>query len=187
MDLMPRGRAMTPDEVEKFIRRNGDLEGQRRTEPEPDHARRHARQPRRRGGGLAALLPFYPARPRTRPSRTWGALHWPAERQDGPIARRWRGLSQGWPVPIRRTPRFWTVSEKLTSLSKEDDRFRKSIEDLQAIVQRTAGTLTEMDKRIAERFAEYDKRLAETDRRVQLQIELAVRNALDKRNDKALG
>ena len=45
-----------------------------------------------------------------RPSRTWGALHWPAERKDGPIARRWRGLSQGWPVPIRRTPRFWTVS-----------------------------------------------------------------------------
>ena len=46
------------------------------------------------------------------------------------------------------------------------------------------GTLTEMDKRIAERFTEYDKRLAETDRRVQLQIDLAVRNALDKRDSK---
>ena len=76
------------------------------------------------------------------------------------------------------------LEEKLTSLSKEDERFRKSIEDLQAIVQRTTGILTEMDKRIAERFAEYDKRLAETDRRVQLQIDLAVRNALDKRNDR---
>ncbi len=77
------------------------------------------------------------------------------------------------------------LEEKLTSLSKEDERFRKSIEDLQAIVQRTAGTLTEMDKRIAERFAEYDKRLAETDKRVQLQIELAVRDALDKRDGRA--
>ena len=77
------------------------------------------------------------------------------------------------------------LEEKLTSLSKEDDRFRKSIEDLQAIVQRTAGTLAEMDKRIAERFAEYDKRLAETDKRVQLQIELAVRNALDKRDSRS--
>ena len=76
------------------------------------------------------------------------------------------------------------LEEKLTSLSKEDDRFRKSIEDLQTIVQRMVGGLTEMDKRITERFAEYDKRLAETDRRVQLQIDLAVRNALDKRDDR---
>src|SRR4051794_27746354 len=76
------------------------------------------------------------------------------------------------------------LEEKLTSLSKEDDRFRKSIEDLQAIVQRMVGGLAEMDKRIAERFTECDKRLAETDRRVQLQIELAVRNALDKRDSK---
>jgi vacuolar-type H+-ATPase subunit I/STV1 len=76
------------------------------------------------------------------------------------------------------------LEEKLTLLSREDDRSRKSIEDLQTIVQRMFGTLTEMDKRIAERFAEYDKRLAETDRRVQLQIELAVRNALDKRDGK---
>ena len=29
----------------------------------------------------------------------------------GPIARRWRRLGQGWPVLIRRTPRFWTVSQ----------------------------------------------------------------------------
>ena len=39
----------------------------------------------------------------------------------------------------------------------------------------------------AERFAELDKRLAETDKRVQLQIELAVRDALDKRNNKPFG
>ncbi len=32
MDLMPRGRAMTVDEVEKFIRLYGDLADQRRTE-----------------------------------------------------------------------------------------------------------------------------------------------------------
>jgi hypothetical protein len=30
--------------------------------------------------------------------------------KDGPIARPRRGLGQGWPAPIRRTPRFWTVS-----------------------------------------------------------------------------
>ncbi len=76
------------------------------------------------------------------------------------------------------------LEEKLASLSREDDRFRRLIEDLQAIVQRMAGHLDGMDKRIAERFAEIDKRLAETDRRVQLQIELAVRNALDKRDGK---
>jgi hypothetical protein len=78
------------------------------------------------------------------------------------------------------------LEEKLTSLSKEDDRFRKSIEDLQAIVQRTAGTLTELDKRFAERFAELDKRLDETDRRVQVQIELAVHKVLGKPNDPSL-
>jgi hypothetical protein len=33
--------------------------------------------------------------------------------KNGPIARRWRGLGQGWLVPIRRTPRFWTVSPAL--------------------------------------------------------------------------
>ncbi len=76
------------------------------------------------------------------------------------------------------------LEEKLAALSKEDERFRKSVEDLQAIVQRMLGSLFEMDKRIAERFAEYDKRLAEIDQRVQLQIELAVRNALDKQNAK---
>ncbi len=102
----------------------------------------------------------------------------------GGIASNARGLFQSLSQGVRD---LLVVSEKLEALNKEDDRFRKSIEDLQAIVQRTAGILTEMDKRIAERFAEYDKRLAETDRRVQLQIELAVRNALDKRNDKALG
>ena len=30
--------------------------------------------------------------------------------KDGPVARPRRGLGQGWPAPIRRTPRFWTVS-----------------------------------------------------------------------------
>ncbi len=79
------------------------------------------------------------------------------------------------------------MSEKLAALNREDDRARKSIEELQAVAQRVLGILPELDKRIAERFAELDKRLAETDKRVQLQIELAVRNALDKRNDKASG
>ncbi len=32
-DLMPRDRPMTEDETKAFIRRYGDLEGQRRTEP----------------------------------------------------------------------------------------------------------------------------------------------------------
>jgi hypothetical protein len=76
------------------------------------------------------------------------------------------------------------VSEKLAALRTEDDRARKAIEDLQGHVHRMLGTLTEMDKRVAERFAEYDKRLADTDKRVQLQIELAVRNALDKQSAK---
>ncbi len=88
-----------------------------------------------------------------------------------------QSLSQG----IRQ---LLVLEEKLTSLCKEDERFRKSIEDLQPIVQRMVGTLAEMDKRIGERFAEYDKRLAEIDKRVQLQIDLAVRNALDKRDGK---
>ncbi len=92
-----------------------------------------------------------------------------------------KGIVQSLSHGIRQ---LLVLEEKLTSLSKEDDRFRKSIEDLQAIVQRVLGVLTEMDKRVAERFAEIDKRLAETDRRVQLQIELAVRNALDKRDSK---
>ncbi len=35
----------------------------------------------------------------------------------GPIARPWRGLGQGWPVPIRRTPRFWTVSRSINASS----------------------------------------------------------------------
>lgn len=86
-----------------------------------------------------------------------------------------QSLSQG----IRQ---LVVLEEKLATLTRDDDRFRKGIEDLQVTVQRMLGTLTEMDKRIAERFTEYDKRLAETDRRVQLQIELAVRNILEKRD-----
>ncbi len=86
-------------------------------------------------------------------------------------------LSQG----IRQ---LLVLEEKLTSLSKEDDRFRRLIEDLQVHVQRMVGALPETEKRIAERFAAYDRRLDETDRRLQLQIDLAVRNALDKRDGK---
>jgi len=93
-----------------------------------------------------------------------------------------KGLLQSLSQGVRQ---LIVLEEKLTSFSKEDDRSRKSIEDLQAIVQRVLGTLIGMDKRITERFTEFDKRLAETDRRVQLQIELAVRNALDKRDGKA--
>lgn len=77
------------------------------------------------------------------------------------------------------------LSEKLGALGKEDERSRKSIEDLQAVVQRMVGALPEMERRTAERFAELDKRLGEVDKRVQLQIELAVRNALDKRDGQA--
>jgi hypothetical protein len=102
----------------------------------------------------------------------------------GGIASNARGLFQSLSQGVRD---LLVVSEKLEALNKEDDRARKSIEELQAVAQRVLGTLTEMDKRMAERFAELDKRLAETDRRVQLQIELAVRDALDKRNDKASG
>jgi len=38
-----------------------------------------------------------------------------------------------------------------------------------------------MDKRLGERFAELDKRLGEMDRRIELQIELGVRKALERR------
>ncbi len=43
-----------------------------------------------------------------------GALRWPAERKPGPSLGPRRDLGQGWPVPIRRTPRFWTVSLRET-------------------------------------------------------------------------
>ncbi len=51
------------------------------------------------------------------------------------------------------------LSDRLAALGKEDERLRKSVEELQAFVQRVLGLLPELDKRIADRFAELDKRL----------------------------
>ncbi len=72
------------------------------------------------------------------------------------------------------------LEEKLTAFSREIDRLQRSVVDLQAKTERMLGILGEMDKRITERFVELDKRLAATDKQVQLQIEFAVRNAIDK-------
>ncbi len=49
-----------------------------------------------------------------------------------------KGIVQSLSHGIRQ---LLVLEEKLTSLSKEDERFRKYIEDLQTTVQRMVGTL----------------------------------------------
>jgi hypothetical protein len=89
-----------------------------------------------------------------------------------------KGLIESISVGVRQ---LLVLDEKLVALGKEDERSRALLGQLQQTVERLVGTVGEMDKRLAERFAELDKRLIESDRRVALQIELAVRNELDKR------
>lgn len=50
---------------------------------------------------------------------------------------------------------------------------------LQEAVFKLLGKVEEMDKRLGERFGELDKRLAEMDRRIGMQVELAIRKELD--------
>jgi hypothetical protein len=72
------------------------------------------------------------------------------------------------------------LDEKLSLLGKENDR--RSIEIRTAIenLSRLVGKLDEMDKRITERFSELDKRLVEFERRIDIKVELVVRDHLDK-------
>jgi len=74
-----------------------------------------------------------------------------------------------------------TLDKTLSDLAEEDKRFRGILDQLRQTVSGLVGTLGEMDKRVAERFAELDKRLAEADRRQQAEIKLAVREEMDRR------
>jgi len=74
------------------------------------------------------------------------------------------------------------LDEKLALLGKEGDRTRSEVRTVVENLSRVLGKIEEMDKRVAERFAELDKRLAEVDKRIDMKIELAVRDRLEKAN-----
>jgi recombinational DNA repair ATPase RecF len=73
------------------------------------------------------------------------------------------------------------LDEKLVALGKEADRSRTDVRALQEAVYRLIGKIEEQDKRLSERFGGRDKRLGEMDERIAIQVELAVRNELDRR------
>lgn len=86
-----------------------------------------------------------------------------------------KGLIQSLSEGIRN---LLVLDEKLGGIGRETDRARIEIAKLQEISNRLLGKLEEMEKRFAERFNELDKRLSEVDKRIDLKVELAVRNQL---------
>jgi len=98
--------------------------------------------------------------------------------EGGGLAASGKGLLQSLSEGVRN---LLVLDEKLLALGKEGDRARADVRALQEAVFRLLGKVDEMDKRLGERFAELDKRLGEMDRRIELQIELGVRKALERR------
>lgn len=82
-----------------------------------------------------------------------------------------RSLSEG----VRN---LLVLDEKLIALGKEGDRARSDLKELQRAVFRLIGKVEEMDKRLSERFSELDKRLAEMDKRVELQVAVAIQKEI---------
>src|SRR4051794_7779705 len=72
------------------------------------------------------------------------------------------------------------LDDKLTALGKEDDRLRELLTRIQGLVDRLGGIVEQMEKRFSDRFGDLDKRLAEMDKRLALQIEVSVRNEVEK-------
>ena len=72
------------------------------------------------------------------------------------------------------------LDEKLSFLGKEGEKTRAEVRSLIESLARLTGQTVEADKRISERFSELDKRLSEIDKRIDLKIEIAMRDYLDK-------
>ena len=96
----------------------------------------------------------------------------------GDLAASGKGLLQSLSEGVRN---LLVLDEKLLALGKEGDRARVDVRALQEAVFRLLGKVDEMDRRLGERFAELDKRLGEMDKRIEVQIELAVRKELERR------
>jgi hypothetical protein len=96
----------------------------------------------------------------------------------GDLAASGKGLLQSLSEGVRN---LLVLDEKLVALGREGDRARADVRALQEAVYRLLGKMEEMDKRLGERFAELDKRLGEMDKRIDVQIELAVRKEFERR------
>ena len=96
----------------------------------------------------------------------------------GDLLQKAKGLVESLSAGVKQ---LVTLHETLATLAKEGGRSREDILQLQKIVERHIVKLDEMDRRIGERFAALDKRQDEIDKRLAVQIELAVRTELDRR------
>lgn len=95
----------------------------------------------------------------------------------GDLTSRGKGLVQSLSDGVRA---LVILDEKLAGIGRENERSRNEIARLQEAVFRLIGKVEEMERRLADRFAELDKRLAEIDKRIDLKVELAVGNAMQK-------
>jgi hypothetical protein len=93
----------------------------------------------------------------------------------GDLLSQTKGLFQSLSEGIRN---LLILDEKLGGIGRENERARSEIAKLQKITYRLIGKVEEMEKRFAERFNELDKRLTEVDKRIDLKVELAVRNEI---------
>src|SRR5258708_195297 len=72
------------------------------------------------------------------------------------------------------------LDERLAHLGKENERSRSEVRTAVENLFRTMGKIEEMDKRLSERFSELDKRLSEFDKRIDMKVELSVRDRLER-------
>ena len=72
------------------------------------------------------------------------------------------------------------LEEKLSVLGKEEERTRVEVKCLIENLSRLVGYAAEADKRTSDRFSSIDKRFDDINKIIDLKIELAVRDRLDK-------
>ena len=72
------------------------------------------------------------------------------------------------------------IDERLAALGEEGKKTRAEVRTLVENLSRLMGQFEERDKRLSERFSELDKRLSQSEKLVELKVELAIRDRLEK-------
>lgn len=102
----------------------------------------------------------------------------PSPPSEGGVISRNRGVVESLSAGMKH---LFMLDEKLADLAEEDAALRHLVMRTQRTAERLVGIVEQMERRFEDRLDDLDKRLAEIDRRIALQIELSVRNEVDRR------
>lgn len=72
------------------------------------------------------------------------------------------------------------IDEKIAALGKEADAMQTEVRASSEHLYHLIGKVEEMEKRFSDRMADLDKRLVEIDKRIDLQVQVATRDYLDR-------